>query len=459
MDNKQATLELGTKPVGKLLARYALPAIIAMTASSLYNMIDSIFIGQGVGPLAISGLAITFPLMNLSAAFGAAVGIGASTCISVKLGQKDYAKAEHIFGNSFTLNLVVGLAFGLITLLFLDPILYFFGASENTIPYARDYMLVILAGNVISQTFLGMNAVLRAASKPKQAMAATILTVILNIALAPIFIWPMKMGIFGAALATIISQGVALAWQIKLFSNQDEILHFQRGIYKLKSDIVKNIAGIGMSPFSMNVCACVVVIFINAGLSHYGGDLAVGAYGIASKVSFIFVMVTIGLNQGMLPIAGYNYGAQRYDRLMRVLRYAMITATIITSTGFIIAEFFPYQCARLFTTDKTLIDMSIEGIRIHMLAFPIVGMQMVITNFFQCIGKAKISIFLSLSRQMLFLLPLLVILPPIMKLDGVWTAMPISDTIAAIVAIVMMARYMKKFKRQMQTNIQQTSDK
>lgn len=459
MDNKQATLELGTKPIGKLLARYALPAIIAMTASSLYNMIDSIFIGQGVGPLAISGLAITFPLMNLSAAFGAAVGIGSSTCISVKLGQKDYAMAEHIFGNSFTLNLVVGIAFGLIALLFLDPILYFFGASEHTIPYARDYMLVILAGNVISQTFLGMNAVLRAASKPKQAMAATILTVILNIVLAPIFIWVFNMGIFGAALATIISQGVALAWQIKLFSNQDEILHFQRGIYKLKRDIVKNIAGIGMSPFSMNVCACVVVIFINAGLSHYGGDLAVGAYGIASKVSFIFVMVTIGLNQGMLPIAGYNYGAQRYDRLIKVLKYAMITATVITSTGFIIAEFFPYQCARLFTTDKTLIDMSIEGIRIHMLAFPIVGMQMVITNFFQCIGKAKISIFLSLSRQMLFLLPLLVILPPIMRLDGVWTAMPVSDTIAAIVALVMMARYMKKFKRQMNVSIQQTSDK
>ena len=290
-------------------------------------------------------------------------------------------------------------------------------------------------------------------------MAATILTVILNIVLAPIFIWVFNMGIFGAALATIISQGVALAWQIKLFSNQDEILHFQRGIYKLKRDIVKNIAGIGMSPFAMNVCACVVVIFINAGLSHYGGDLAVGAYGIASKVSFIFVMVTIGLNQGMLPIAGYNYGAQRYDRLMKVLKYAMITATVITSTGFIIAEFFPYQCARLFTTDKTLIDMSIEGIRIHMLAFPIVGMQMVITNFFQCIGKAKISIFLSLSRQMLFLLPLLVILPPIMRLDGVWTAMPVSDTIAAIVALVMMARYMKKFKRQMNVSIQQTSDK
>ena len=449
MDNKQATLELGTKPVGKLLAQYALPAIVAMTASSLYNMIDSIFIGQGVGPLAISGLAITFPLMNLSAAFGAAVGIGSSTCISVKLGQKDYKMAENIFGNSFTLNLIVGVAFGLVTLLMLDPILYFFGASENTIPYARDYMLVILAGNVVSQTFLGMNAVLRAASKPRQAMAATVLTVVLNIVLAPIFIWLLGMGIQGAALATILSQLVALLWQIKLFSNQDEILHFQRGIYKLKGAIVKNIASIGMSPFAMNVCACVVVIFINAGLSRYGGDLAVGAYGIASKVSFIFVMVTIGLNQGMLPIAGYNYGAQRFDRLMRVLKLAMVTATAITATGFVIAEFFPYQCARLFTTDKTLIDMAVEGIRIHMLAFPIVGCQMVITNFFQCIGKAKISIFLSLSRQMLFLLPLLVVLPPVMKVDGVWTAMPISDTVAAVVAFIMMAKYMRKFKRQM----------
>lgn len=454
MDNKQATLELGTKPVGKLLAQYALPAIVAMTASSLYNMIDSIFIGQGVGPLAISGLAITFPLMNLSAAFGAAVGIGSSTCISVKLGQKDYAVAENIFGNSFTLNLIVGVLFGLITIIFLDPILYFFGASEHTIPYARDYMLVIMSGNVVSQTFLGMNAVLRAASKPRQAMAATILTVILNIVLAPIFIWPLNMGIKGAAIATILSQAVALVWQLKLFSNQNEILHFQRGIYKLKSSIVKNIVSIGMSPFAMNVCACIVVIFINAGLSKYGGDLAVGAYGIASKVSFIFVMVTIGLNQGMLPIAGYNYGAQRYDRLKRVLKLAMITATVITSTGFIIAEFFPYQCARLFTTDQTLIGMAIEGIRIHMLAFPIVGCQMVITNFFQCIGKAKISIFLSLSRQMLFLLPLLIILPPIMKVDGVWTAMPISDTVASVVAFIMLAKYLRKVKK---NNMQQSA--
>ncbi len=447
MNNKQATLELGTKPVGKLLAQYALPAIIAMTASSLYNTIDSIFIGQGVGPLAISGLAITFPLMNLSSAFGAAIGVGSATCISVKLGRKDYVMAQQIFGNSFTLNLLVGIAFGLVMLLNLDPILYFFGASKHTISYAHDYMVVILAGNVISHMFLGMNNVLRAASKPRQAMLATILTVVLNIVLAPIFIWPLNMGIMGAALATILSQAIALVWEIKLFCNRNDILHFKWGIYKLKSDVVKNIISIGMSPFAMNVCACVVVIFINAGLSRFGGDLAVGAYGIASKLSFIFIMLTIGLNQGMLPIAGYNYGAQRFDRLMKVFKYTTITAMTITTTGFIIAEFFPYQFAKLFTTDQTLTDMAVEGIRIHMLAYPIVGFQMVITNFFQCIGKAKISIFLSLSRQMLFLLPLLVILPSLLKVNGVWMAMPISDTMAAIAAGLMMMKYMKKIKK------------
>lgn len=448
MDNKQATLELGTKPVGKLLMQYALPAIIAMTAASLYNMIDSIFIGQGVGPLAISGLAITFPLMNLSAAFGAAVGIGSSTCISVKLGQKDYRKAELIFGNSIVLNIIVGILFGGISLIFLDPILYFFGASENTIPYAREYMFVVLAGNVFSQTFFGMNAVLRAVGKPRHAMFATMSSVVLNTILAPIFIWPMNLGIQGAAYATVISQMVSLAWQLWLFRNPKEIVHFKKGIYKLRSNILKNIAGIGMSPFAMNVCACIVVIFINTSLYKYGGDMAVGAYGIANKVAFVFIMVTMGLNQGMLPIAGYNYGAQKFDRLIRVLKCAIIAGTAITTTGFLIVHIFPYQCARLFTTDPELIEKAMRAIKINMLAFPFVGCQMVITNFFQSIGKAKISIFLSLSRQMLFLLPLLIILPRIFKLDGVWMSLPTADTIASMMAIIMMMKYMRKFKKQ-----------
>ncbi len=444
----KATLELGTKPVGKLLMQYSLPAIIAMTASSLYNMVDSIFIGQGVGAMAISGLALTFPFMNLAAAFGAGVGVGASTCISVKLGQKDYATAQRVLGNTVTLNLIIGIAFSIVSLLFLDPILYFFGASEQTLPYARDYMVIVLLGNVFSHMYFGMNAVLRAAGKPRQAMAATIFTVVLNTILDPIFIYPMQMGIKGAAYATILSQVLALIWQMKIFSDKKELLHLRRGIYGLKKNIVKNILGIGLSPFSMNVCACIVVIFINKGLLEYSGDLAVGSYGIANKVCFIFVMVNMGLNQGMQPIAGYNYGALKLDRLMKVLKLAVIAGTCITTLGFLVAEFIPEACARLFTKDKELIQLSVNGMRIMMAAFIFVGSQMIITNFFQSIGKAKVSMFLSLSRQMIFLLPLLLLLPLFMGVDGVWWAMPISDVISEIVAVAMMAVYMKKFNKQ-----------
>ena len=428
--------------------QYSLPAIIAMTASSLYNMVDSIFIGQGVGPMAISGLALTFPFMNLAVAFGAGVGVGASSCISVKLGQKDYKTAQQVLGNTVTLNLIIGIAFSIVSLLFLDPILYFFGASEQTLPYARDYMVIILLGNVFSHMYFGMNGVLRAAGKPRQAMYATIFTVVLNTILDPIFIYPMNLGIQGAAYATILSQVLALVWQMRIFSNKNELLHLSRGIYRLKKSIVENILAIGLSPFSMNVCACIVVIFINKGLLQYSGDLAVGAYGIANKVCFIFVMVNMGLNQGMQPIAGYNYGAMKFDRLMQVLKLAVIAGTCITTCGFLVAEFIPWPCARLFTTDPELIRLSVNGMRIMMAAFVLVGSQMVITNFFQSIGMAKISMFLSLSRQMIFLLPMLLLLPLFLGVDGIWWAMPISDTIAEIVAVVMMMTYMRKFKEQ-----------
>lgn len=428
--------------------QYSLPAIIAMTASSLYNMVDSIFIGQGVGPMAISGLALTFPFMNLAAAFGAGVGVGASSCISVKLGQKDYKTAQQVLGNTVTLNLIIGIAFSIVSLLFLDPILCFFGASEQTLPYARDYMVIILLGNVFSHMYFGMNAVLRAAGKPRQAMNATIFTVVLNTILDPIFIYPLNLGIQGAAYATILSQVLALVWQMRILSNKNELLHLRKGIYRLKKSIVENIIAIGLSPFSMNVCACIVVIFINKGLLQYSGDLAVGAYGIANKVCFIFVMVNMGLNQGMQPIAGYNYGAMKFDRLMQVLKLAVIVGTCITTCGFLVAEFIPGPCARLFTTDSELIRLSVNGMRIMMAAFVLVGSQMVITNFFQSIGKAKISMFLSLSRQMIFLLPMLLLLPLFLGVDGIWWAMPISDTIAEIVAVVMMMKYMRKFKEQ-----------
>jgi MATE efflux family protein len=449
MDNKKATLELGIKPVGKLLAQYALPAIIAMTAASLYNIIDRVFIGQVVGPMAISGLAITFPFMILAAAFGAAVGVGAATTISVKLGQKDYESAENTLGNTITLNLIIGLAFGGICLLFLDPILRFFGASDATLPYARDFMQIILAGNVFSHMYFGMNAVLRAASKPRMAMFATIFTVAMNILLDAVFILWWHWGIKGAAFATVISQVLALCWQMKLFSNKNELLHLKRGIYKLKANLVRNIISIGISPFLMNACACVIVIFINNQLVKFGGDIAVGAYGIANSIAMIFIMFVIGLNQGMQPIAGYNYGAQQYGRMMRVVKLSIITAICIMLTGWTLAMFAPYYCARMFTKDPELIKGSIKAIQIIMMMYPFIGCQMVITNFFQCIGKVKISIFLSLSRQLLFLLPLLVLLPNFYGINGVWASMPTSDLISVIVAISIMTVYLRRFKKEM----------
>ena len=453
MDNKSATLELGTKPVGSLLMQYAIPAIVAMVASSLYNMVDSIFIGQGVGPMAISGLAITFPFMNLSGAIGACIGVGASTYLSVKLGQKDYSMAQRILGNSVVLKIITGIIFGAICLLFLDPILRFFGASDNTLPYAHEYMVVILLGNVFTHLYFGMNALLRAASKPKQAMYATIFTVVLNTALDPIFIYTLDMGIRGAALATILSQTTALCWQIKQFSNPHELLHFKRGIYKLDWSIIKNILAIGVSPLAMNTCSCIIVIFINTALVKYGGDMAVGAYGIANRIGFLFFMIVMGINQGMQPIAGYNYGAMHFDRMLKVLKLSMISATAIMAVGWLVGELMPYPCARLFTTDAELIEQAVKGIRLNMIAFPLIGSQAVITNFFQSIGKAKISIFLSLSRQMIFLLPLLVALPPMLGVDGVWLALPASDTVAFIVTWIIMIRYMRKFKLQHQKQI------
>lgn len=444
---KQATLELGTKPVGRLLWQYAAPAIVAMTASSLYNIIDRAFIGQIVGADAIAGLGITFPFMNLSAAFGAAVGVGASTCISVKLGQKDYKTAEELLGNTVTLNLIVGFLFMVVCMLFLDPILRFFGASEVTLPYAREFMEVILLGNMITHMYFGMNAVLRAAGKPRHAMYATLFTVACNIVLVITFVWLFRWGIRGAAMATITSQTLALCWQLWIFSDKEEIIYLKSGIYKLKAVLVRNIIAIGISPFLMNVAACIIVIFMNNQLVRYGGDMDVASYSISNSIAMMFVMFVMGVNQGMQPIAGYNYGAENYDRLMKVLNISMMAATAIMLTGWLIAMFLPYYCARIFTTDQTLIELSIFAIRVNMLVFPVIGFQMVITNFFQCIGKVQTAIFLSLSRQLLLLLPLLVVLPLIWGIDGVWAALPASDATAALMAAIVMMSYMNKLKR------------
>ena len=449
---KGAAIELGTERIRKLLVQYSLPAIIAMTASSLYNMVDSIFIGLGVGPMAISGLALTFPLMNLSAAFGSLVGAGAATLISMRLGQKDYASAQRILGNVVILNLIIGLGFTVVTLLFLDPILYFFGASDATIGYARDYMTIILAGNVVTHMYLGLNAVLRSSGHPRKSMYATINTVIINAILDPLFIYGFGWGIRGAAIATILAQVISLIWQFRLLSNRNELLHFQPGIYRLRQRIVKDILAIGMSPFLMNVTACFIVILINKGLKEHGGDLMIGAYGIVNRLGFFFVMIVMGLNQGMQPIAGYNFGAQQFDRVLRVLKLTIAGATCVTATGFLIGELMPRLAVSAFTTDAELIRLSAIGMRIVFLFFPIIGFQMVTTNFFQSIGMASKAIFLSLSRQLLFLLPGLLFLPHLfdnMGWDGswgVWFSMPLSDLLASLVAAVMLIRQFRIFR-------------
>ena len=439
-------MELGTKPVGKLLTQYALPAIVAMTASSLYNIIDRAFIGQVVGPEAIAGLGITFPFMNLSAAFGAAVGVGASTCISVKLGQRDYKRAQLLLGNTVTLNLIIGFLFMVVCLVFLEPILRFFGASDATLPYAKEFMTVILLGNMVTHMYFGMNAVLRAAGKPKHAMYATLFTVACNIVLIVAFVWWFRWGIRGAALATITSQSLALCWQMWLFSDKNEILHLRRGIYRLRGYLVRNIVAIGISPFLMQTTSCVIVIFMNNQFVRYGGDMAVGAYSIANSMVMVFFMFVMGMIQGMQPIVGYNYGAEKFDRMFRCLWLTIACSTAILLVGWGLSMAFPRQIARIFTTDETLLELSARGIVIDMIVFFVVGSQAVITNFFQCLGKVKISIFLSLSRQLILLLPMAYVFPMFWGLDGVWYSMPVSDFGSFAMTIPILMWYMKKLR-------------
>lgn len=444
--DKKLLTELSEKPVFSLLLQYAIPAIIAMVASSLYNIVDGIFIGQGVGAGAIMGLAITMPIMNLSAAFGAMVGVGGSTLLSVKLGEKDYNFAAKILGNVITLNCIIGIGLGAVMLLFLDPILRFFGASDYTIPYARDFMVIVLIGNVFTHLFLGLNAMLRSSGKPKKAMKATIMTVIINIALAPLFIFVLHLGIRGAALATVLSQLIVLLWQFKLFSNPNELIHLRRDTYRLERRIVTGSLSIGLSPFLINLCACLVVIIINKQLVSYGGDVAVGAYGIANRMMFFFVMVVIGINQGMQPIAGFNFGAKHYTRLNQVLKYAITIATGIWIVGFIVCVLLATPVASAFTNDEELLKEAAHALRVMNLVVPIIGFQMITIGFFQSIGKAGISIFLSLTRQLLFLVPLLLILPNFFGLEGIWYSVPIADGTSAITAAIVLIYHMRKFK-------------
>jgi putative MATE family efflux protein len=449
MAQKGSHLELGTENVWHLLLQYSVPSVIAMTAASLYNITDSIFIGQGVGAMAISGLAITFPLMNLTAAFGSLAGVGASALMSLRLGQKDYNTANNILGNVLVLNLILGLSYTLVVLLFLDPILIFFGASSETLPYARNFMFIITLGTVATHMYYGLNGLMRASGNPKRSMYATIFSVIINVILAPLFIFGFKWGIRGAALATITAQTSMMLWQVSYFRNKKNYIHFQKGTFRLKRKIVTDSMSIGMAPFLMNVAGCVIVIIINQSLIKHGGDLAVGAYGIINRIAALFVMVVFGLNQGMQPIAGYNFGAKQFNRVNRVLKLTILLATGVMSVGFLISELFPHAVASVFTKDQDLINIAATGLRIVMIFLPIVGFQMVASNFFQSIGMAGKAIFMSLTRQVLFLLPCLLVLPSFFGIKGVWYSMPTADLLASIIAAyLLISQYRKSYIKQ-----------
>jgi len=447
IDTASAPTELGTQKIGKLLKMYAVPGIIAQTAASLYNVVDSIYIGhiKDVGAYAISGLAVTFPLMNLSVALGTLVGVGAMTMISVLLGQRQYRNASHVLNNVLTLNTIIGLLFTVVSLIFLEPILYFFGASENTMPFARDYITIILLGNTITHLYFGFNGIIRAAGHPKIAMGLTLFTVISNAILDPLFIFAFDMGIKGAAIATILCQIMALVYTLKFLANKKRFLHFQRPVFQFNWKIAKQSLTIGLSPFLMNSAACIVSLFINQQLRKYGGDLAIGAYGIANRITMMFVMICLGFNQGLQPIAGYNYGARHYSRVKDIFKLTAICEIAVTTICFLVSEFCPEFAVGLFTEDPSMKQLATRGIKIMNSGFAVVGFGMVTSNFFQCLGMVKKSIFLSLSRQMLFLVPLIYLLPLWIGENGVWVGIPISDVISAITSLFMILALFRKF--------------
>lgn len=447
MSNNSSPVELGTKTIWPLLIQYAVPSVIAMTSTSLYNITGSIFIGKGVGALAIAGLAVTFPLMNLGAAFGSLVGVGASTLMSLRLGQKDYDSANSILGNVFVLNLIIGIAYTVAILLFMNPILHFFGASDASLPYARDYMVIISLGNIFTHMFLGLNALLRATGKPKISMLTTICSVIINIGLTALFIFDFKWGIKGAALATVISQILMLIWQIAIFSDKREFIHLQRDTFRLKKKIVETSLVIGLSPFLMNAAASLVVIFVNRQLAVNGGDMAIGAYGIINRFVMLFAMIVMGLNQGMQPIVGYNYGAGNIGRVKSAFGRTLLLAFCVLALGYIIGKAFPRQIAELFTNDEELIGLASSGLLIVLTFFPLISIQMVVSNLFQSIGKSGPAIFLSLTRQVLFLLPLMIILPNIYGVNGVWFSMRTADLLSFSVALTFLIIQFRKSKK------------
>lgn len=471
MGSKSSTLSLGTDSIGKLLLRYAVPAIIAMASSSLYHIIDSIFVGHGVGGAAIAGMAITMPIMNIASAFGAMVGIGAAARISIRLGEGNKTAAEKTLGNAVLLNIVLGVVVMVGMLVFLDPILYLFSggkATEQTIGYARQFMQIIMAGNIITHLYLSLNEQIRASGYPRKSMYIMLAAVGVNLALNPLFIFKFGWGIRGSAAATVIAQFVAFVIAVSHFCSKGSFIRFKRTSFHFEWKIVVAILSIGLAPFLLNMCASMVAAFVNHALLLYGGtgtrdivaatagagDIYVGAYGIINRVVLLFIMVIQGLNQGMQPIVGYNFGAKNFARVRRTLMLTICCGVCIATVGFLLGQFAPSAIARAFVDsskggdEQAMIDAATQGLRLVILMFPLVGFQIVTGNFFQYIGKAPLAIFMSLTRQLIFLLPLLWTLPRTLGAFGVWISMPIADCASITLAAIFLVWQLRKMRRE-----------
>ncbi len=421
------------EPVGKLLLQYSMPAIAGMAAMSLYNVIDSAFIGYGVGAHALAALAVAFPIMNLGTALGTLVGLGGASASSITLGRKDRAAAFRVLGHCTVLSLLFGVLFGWCALPFLDDLLILFGASRETLPYARDFMFICLLIQPLTYCLFNLNHIIRSTGYPRKAMNSLLLSVVCNVVLAPIFIFALEWGMTGAALATALSQTAALIRVLRHFADARSTIHFIKGICKLDYRLAGWLCFLGLPPCIVNAGACLVTVIVNRQLLFHGGDMAVGAFGIINRLLILFSMLVVGITQGMQPIAGYNLGAGRFGRVKKVLWCAIFAATAVTTAGFVSGEFAPHWIVALFTNEPALADIAIPGLRRCLIIFPLVGSQIVIGNFFQAIGRPKLSVFLSLTRQILFLMPLLFILPEWYGLYGVWYSYAASDALSIVV--------------------------
>ena len=445
--SNEITWRLEHEKPGRLLLNYAVPAVVGTMVNSLYNIVDRMYIGHGVGSLAISGLTLTFPIMMFLQAFGMLIGAGAAARVSIFLGKKEKDKAENVLGNALILTFI--LSFFTITpsLVFLKDLLVWFGGSENTIPYAKDYLYLVIPANILTSLSFGFNSIMRASGYPKKAMFTMLIGAVLNIILDPIFIFVFDMGIRGAAIATVISMAVSAAFVLHHFVSKESLIRFRKKYFKLDWQIIGHIVSIGISPFAMQLGGSLVNVVMNNSLYTYGGDLALGANGIIVSVALLLVMLVIGISQGMQPIIGFNYGAGHHHRVMETLRLVIITSTGVMGLGWLCSVFFPEIIVKGFTSDQELIAITTNGLKLNFSLLIVVGSQITISHFFQSIGVAWKTILLSLSRQMIFLIPALFILPPIFGLNGVWLAAPLSDGLATVTAWSFLIHYVMKKKK------------